>query len=130
MIVADASVILEVLLNTKAAQRIIERIFAEGESMHAPHVLDLEVAQVLRRYSATRELDPRRGQEALQDYLDFPIARYPHDVLLPRIWELRNNMTSYDAAYVALAEALNATLLTRDGALASAAGHHADVELI
>ena len=130
VIVVDASAILELLLNTEEAQRIVERILAEGETLHAPHLLDLEVAQVLCRYSAGGELDPQRGQEALQDFLDFPISRYPHDVFLPRIWELRNNMTAYDAAYVALAEALGAPFVTRDAALASSIGHHVHIELI
>jgi predicted nucleic acid-binding protein len=130
VIIVDASAILELLLNTEAAQRIVERILAEGETLHAPHLLDLEVAQVLRRYSAGGELDPQRGQEALRDFLEFPISRYPHDVFLPRIWELRNNMTAYDAAYVALAEALGAPFVTRDAALASSIGHHVHIELI
>jgi predicted nucleic acid-binding protein len=67
---------------------------------------------------------------ALIDLTDLPLRRYPHDLLLPRIWDLRNNLTAYDAAYVALAEALNAPLLTRDRRLATAAGHFAQVELV
>jgi len=94
--------------------------------MHAPHLIDVEVAQVIRRYAATRELDADRGRAALADLVDFPLRRYPHDLLLPRVWELRNNLTANDAVYVALA----APLLTRDKRLATAAGHHARVELV
>lgn len=130
MIVVDASAILEVLLNTPAAARVGERLFAAGETLHAPHLLDLEVAQVLRRYSASGELDPERGLQALEDLADLPLTRYPHDLFLPRIWELRHNVTAYDAAYLALAEALAAPLVTRDASLASAAGHAARIELV
>ena len=130
MIVVDASAILEVLLNTSAGPRVAERLFAAGETLHAPHLLDLEVAQVLRRFARSGELDPARGLQALGDLSDFPLTRYPHGVFLPRIWELRNNVTAYDAVYLALAEALEAPLVTRDAALATAAARSARVELI
>jgi predicted nucleic acid-binding protein len=119
MIVTDASVILEVLLGTATAQRIGERIFRPGETLHAPHVLDLEIAQVLRRYVLAGDITPQRGSQALEDLRDLPLTRYPHDILLPRIWQLRNNFTAYDGAYVALAESLGGPLVTRDRALAS-----------
>ena len=70
------------------------------------------------------------GLQALEDLVDFPLTRYPHDLFLLRIWELRHNVTAYDAAYIALAEALGAPLLTRDAALASAPGNRARTELI
>lgn len=130
MIVVDASALLEVLLNTSAGARVARRLFTANETLHAPHLLDLEIAQVLRRYALIGELDPTRGLQALEDLADFPLIRYPHDLLLPRIWELRHNITAYDAAYIALAEALAAPLVTRDASLASAAGHHAQIELI
>lgn len=130
MIVVDASALLEVLLNTSAAAGIANRLFADDETLHAPHLLDLEIAQVLRRYTAAGEMDPRRGQQALDDLADLPLVRYPHDLFLPRIWELRDNLTAYDAAYVALAEALAAPLLTRDAALASRGVHRARVDLM
>lgn len=130
MIVVDASAILEVLLNTPVAGRVGTRLFAAGETLHAPHLIDLEVAQVLRRYTTSGDLDPRRGLEALEDLLAFPLARYAHAVLLPRIWELRHTVTAYDGAYLALAEALAAPLLTRDARLASARGHAAHIELL
>jgi len=130
VIVVDASAVLEVLLRTPVGPRVAERLFGDDETLHAPHLLDLEVAQVLRRYSLAGQLDSARGLQALEDLAAFPLNRYPHDLFLARIWELRHNLTAYDAAYVALAEALAAPLLTRDAALASAAGHLAQIELI
>jgi predicted nucleic acid-binding protein len=130
MIVIDASALLEVLLRTPSAQAVEARLFEEPrQTLHAPHLIDVEVAQVLRRYAAMGEIDDRRGTEALADLADFPIRRYPHDVLLTRVWTLRNNFTAYDAVYVALAEALNARLLTRDQRLAAAVRRHVDIGL-
>jgi predicted nucleic acid-binding protein len=129
MIVVDASALLEVLLRTQAAPDVERRLFASGQTLHAPHLLDVEVAQVIRRYAANGDIDDDRGRAALSDLLDFPVRRYPHDVLLPRVWELRRNLTAYDAVYVALAEALDVPLLTRDRRLAGAAGHRARIEL-
>jgi predicted nucleic acid-binding protein len=130
VIVIDASAVLEVLLRTPAAEAVAGRLF-EGprETLHAPHLLDVEVARVLRRYAASGEIDAARGRAALADLADFPIRRYPHCLLLARIWDLRNNFTAYDAVYVALAEALEAPLLTRDRRLATAARRHVRVEL-
>jgi predicted nucleic acid-binding protein len=130
MIVVDASALLEVILRTRAAPDVERRLFASGQTLHAPHLLDVEVAQVIRRYAASGDIDGDRGRAALSDLLDFPVRRYPHDVLLPRVWELRNNLTAYDAVYVALAEALDVPLLTRDRRLTSAGGHRARVELV
>lgn len=130
MIVVDASALLEVLLRTSAAAAVERRLFDSGQTLYAPHLIDLEVAQVVRRYAATGELDVDRGREALADLAEFPLLRYPHDFLLPRIWELRSNLTAYDAVYVALAEVLGAPLLTRDRRLAAASDHHARVELV
>jgi predicted nucleic acid-binding protein len=129
VIVVDASALIEALLRTSAAAAVEARLFALGETLHAPHLLDVEVAQVIRRYAASGEIDAARGRQALDDLADFPLRRYPHDLLLPRIWGLRDNLTAYDAAYVALAEALDAPLLTRDRRLAAAAGHRARIEL-
>jgi len=105
-------------------------LFEEGETLHAPHLLDVEVAQVLRMYASAGLFGAERGVEALEDLADFPIARYPQQPFLPRIWELRHNVTAYDAAYLALAEALAAPLVTRDAKLASATGHQARIELM
>jgi len=130
VIVVDASALLEALLRTPAAKAVEDRLFAPGQTLHAPHLLDVEVAQVIRRYAANGDIDSACGRLALADLADLPLRRYPHDFLLPRIWDLRNDLTAYDAAYVALAEVLDAPLLTRDRRLAAAAGHRAQIELV
>ena len=130
MIVLDASAAVDWLAQTAAAQRIENRIFSRNQSLHAPELLDLEVAQVLRRLVREGALPASRAEGAIEDLLDLRITRYPHLVLLPRIWQLRHNLSAYDAAYVVLAEKLGATLLTRDAKLASAAGHSAIVEVV
>lgn len=130
MIVVDASALLEFLLNTPAAPRVAERLLTPGESLHAPHLIDLEVAQVLRRWERAGACPAARGTQALDDLADLPLTRYPHQMFMPRIWALRANASAYDAAYIALAEALDATLLTRDAALAGIPGHAAHVEVV
>ena len=130
MIVLDASATIELLLRTLSGRRIEERVFSPEESLHAPHLIDVEVAQVVRRYAAAGIITPRRGEDALQDLTDISLIRYSHTVLLERIWQLRNNFTAYDAAYLALAEALDAPLLTCDRKLASATSHRARVEVL
>ena len=129
MIVLDASGAVDWLLQTSAGRQIEKRIFSRAESLHAPHLLDLEVAQVLRRLVWETAVSARRAEEAIRDLLDLRVTRYPHFVLLPRIWQLRHNLSAYDAAYVALAEELGATFITRDARLAAASGHTARVEL-
>jgi predicted nucleic acid-binding protein len=129
VIVVDASALLEVLLRTDAADAVEARLFG-GDSLHAPHVLDVEVAQVLRRYERAGELTARRGGQALEDLAAFRIERYPHHPFLERIWSLRANATAYDACYLTLAEALDAPLLTRDRWLARVPGHEARVEIV
>jgi predicted nucleic acid-binding protein len=130
VIVPDASAVLEVLLCTPRADTVSRRLFDRRQTLHAPHLLHVEVAQVIRRYAANGEIDQERGRAALDDLADLPLRRYPHDFLLPRVWNLRHNLTAYDAVYVALAEALDAALVTRDQRLAVATGHHARVELV
>ena len=117
------------LLQTSVGERIEQRIYSAGESLHAPHLLELEVTQVLRRLVREGSVSASRANEAMQDLLDLRITRYPHFVLLPRIWQLRHNLSVYDAAYVVLAEKLGARLLTRDGRLAAARGHAASIEV-
>jgi predicted nucleic acid-binding protein len=130
MIVLDASAALEVLLRAAGNRQLVARTLTSAELLVAPHLLDLEVAHVLRRFVAGGELTAARAEQALADYDDLRIARYPHRPLLPRIWQLRENYTAYDAAYLALAEALGAPLVTCDRRLASAPGHRATVECI
>ena len=129
MIVLDASAAIDWLLQTAAGQRIERRIYSHHESLHAPHLLDLEVGQVLRRLVREGALSAQRAEQAIEDLLDLRIARYPHFLLLPRIWQLRHNLSAYAAAYVALAENLGARLLTRDARLASVSGLTAPIEL-
>jgi predicted nucleic acid-binding protein len=130
LIVVDASVLIDVLLDASGVAKVPERLFDPRETLHAPHLLDVEVAQVMRRYARVGEIDAGRGMQALEDLDDFPIARYPQHPFLARMWELRDNVTAYDAAYVALAEALGAPLVTRDSKLASSSGHDARIELV
>jgi predicted nucleic acid-binding protein len=126
LIVADASAVLEVLLNSPAAAEIARHLFADGESIHVPHLIDIEVLQVLRR-QARSDMSSVRAEKALLVYAGMDLNRYSHAILAPRIWELRHNWTAYDAAYIALAEALDAPLITRDRALVSSSGHRARV---
>lgn len=128
MIVLDASAAIEWLLQTAAGQRIETRIYSRGESLHAPHLLDLEVAQVLRRLVRETTVSAQRADQALHDLLNLRVTRYPHFIFLPYIWRLRHNLSAYDAAYVVLAEELGATLLTRDHRLASASSARVRIE--
>jgi predicted nucleic acid-binding protein len=130
VIVLDASAVLEWLLQTPRGLRVGRRILAGGESLHTPHLLDVEVTQALRRFVAVHGLSVSRAEEALQDLMDVRIHRYPHAPFLQRIWALRNNLTSYDALYVALAESLDAPMLTCDAKLAAAPKHRARIEVI
>jgi predicted nucleic acid-binding protein len=130
LIVLDASAGIELALRTEQGERLRRRITDTNETLHAPHLIDLEIAQALRRYERLRDLSPSDAETALQDFGDLPLERYPHDPLLPRIWELRRNATAYDASYLALAEALDATLLTSDSKMASLPGSRARVEVV
>jgi predicted nucleic acid-binding protein len=130
MIVLDASVVMELLLRTTRGNAANDRLRAGGFTLHAPHLLDLEVASVLRRLTAGGAFEEKRGTEGLVDLAAMPIHRYPHEFMLTRIWELRGNFTAYDAAYVALAEVLRAPLLTCDGRMARASGHRAQIEML
>jgi predicted nucleic acid-binding protein len=126
----DASAVLEFLLRTSAAKAVEGWLFDRSQTLHAPHLLDVEVAQVIRRFALLGDIDEPQARAALANLKDLRLHRYSHTFLMPRVWELRNNMTAYDATYVALAEALGAILLTRDRRLASAAGHRARIELV
>lgn len=98
--------------------------------MHAPHLLAVEVAQVVRRYASAGALSATRGAEALTDLADLDVVRHPHEPLLATMWRHRSNLTAYDAAYVALAETLDVPLVTLDGRITRAPGHRARVDLI
>jgi predicted nucleic acid-binding protein len=129
VIVIDASALVELVVGgTPRAARLAARI-AGSESLHAPYLIDLEVTSVLRRLEAQRMVSRALATRAIGDLLALDVTRYPHDVLVPRIWQLRGNLTAYDAAYVALAESLRAPLVTCDGQLAAAPGNRATIEL-
>ncbi|MFY9792792.1 MAG: type II toxin-antitoxin system VapC family toxin, partial [Candidatus Sulfotelmatobacter sp.] len=100
MIVLDASAAIDWLLQTDPGQRIENRIYSRGESLHAPHLLDLEVAQVLRRLVREASVSAERADQAIQDLLDLRLTRSPHFIFLPHIWQLRHNFSAYDAAYL------------------------------
>jgi predicted nucleic acid-binding protein len=129
MMVIDASVVVEMFLRSDAGVALEERILEGDDPLHAPHLLDVEVAHVLRRCAAHGDIDARHGREALADLASMSIERHGHHPLLERIWQLRHNLTAYDAAYLALAERLDAPLLTLDSRLASVAGDHTRIEL-
>jgi predicted nucleic acid-binding protein len=128
VIVLDASAAIGWLLQTGVGKQIEERIYSRGESLHAPHLLDLEVAQVMRRLVREGAVSAPRADQVIQDLLDLRVTRYPHFVFLPHIWR-RDNFSAYDAAYIALTEKLGAALVTRDARLASAAARLASIEL-
>lgn len=130
MIVLDASALLEILLQTPRANQLMERALQQSERMHAPQLLDIEITQVLRRLVRQKEITAARAEQALDDLAHLLIERHEHQALIPRIWQLRDSLTAYDGAYIALAEALDAPLLTCDAKLAGAHGHHATIELV
>lgn len=129
MIVLDASVVVEWLLGLPLAPQVAERIADPDEQIHVPHLLSVEVAQVIRRIDARGEIDDVRAAAALEDLADIDAVRHDHETLLPIVWQLRHNLTAYDAVYVALALALDAPLLTADARLA-AAPHGARVDVL
>jgi len=130
VIVIDASAMTEFLLQTPLGLKVESRLFRRDEEFHVPHLLDVEVGQVLHRLVRTRELSVDRAEEALADLADFDLRRHPHVDLLARVWELRDNLTAYDAVYVALAEALVSPLVTCDSPLGVSVGHTARIEVI
>jgi predicted nucleic acid-binding protein len=130
VIVIDASALVEVLLHSPQARAIEARFLNVPAEIKAPYLIDIEVAHAVRRLTALGRVGEREGGDALANLARFPLVRYPHEMLLPRIWGLRHSLTAYDATYVALAEALNAPLVTRDRRLAAATGHRAMIEVI
>ncbi len=130
MIVLDASAVVEVLRGTDAGGDVQRLTDADQEGAHIPYLCAVEVANVFRALVARGFVSPDRASGALQDLRVFPALRWPAEPLLPRIWQLRDNLTAYDAHYVALAEALGATLITRDMRLARTAPPGLDVHLV
>jgi predicted nucleic acid-binding protein len=130
VIVLDASAIVELLLGTNPGRAIAARIADPALGLHVPHLADIEVAQALRRYVREGALDAASAASALEDLRSLDLERHAHEPLLDRIWALRENLTAYDGAYVALAEALDTILLTCDGRLARAPGVARRVELV
>ena len=130
MIVLDASALLEILLRTPLAERLMDRALDASERMHAPHLLDVEVTQVLRRLVQRKEIAAARAEQALEDLAKLLIERHEHQSLVSRVWQLRDSISAYDGVYVALAQALGAPLLTCDAKLAGAHGHLATIELV
>jgi predicted nucleic acid-binding protein len=130
LIVLDASALLEILLRTKRSDPLLVRALDASERLHAPHLLDIEVTQVLRRLLQRKEITLARAEHAFDDLSNLVIERHEHRSLVPRVWQLRDSLTAYDAVYVALAEALDAPLLTCDAKLAGARGHQAVIELV
>lgn len=128
MLVVDTSAVLEAIVAVDPPTGLIERLAEDGD-LHAPHLIDVEVLHTLRRLNALGELSEERASDARADFRELAIVRYPHVGLGDRIWELRHNLTAYDAAFVALAEALGVSLVTSDRRLSEAPGHAAQVEL-
>lgn len=129
VLVVDASVLATALADD-GRDGDLTRARLRGNQLMAPELVDLEVASVLRRQVAAKAVETRRADLALNDLLAMPLQRASHRPLLGRCWELRDNLTVYDAAYVALAEALRVVLLTGDERLARAPGTRCPVEVL
>ena len=130
MIVLDASAVVELLLGGERAEKVLPWFEQAEGRIHAPGLLDVEVTQAFRRLVGAAALDARRGRAAVEILQELPVSRHPETLLLPRVWMLRHALTAYDAAYVALAEALGCTLVTFDGRLAGAPGLETEVVLL
>lgn len=133
MLVIDASATADLLLARPVAKKVARHIAEHDTDLHVPHLLDIEVVSAIRRVVASGDASRARGLDAVTDLLDLPLVRYPHEILVPRIWELRQNFSANDAAYLALAESLTESgvpLLTTDKRFARATRAHSDVELL
>jgi predicted nucleic acid-binding protein len=128
VLVVDTSAILEVLAAHDPTPGLVGRLTADSD-LHAPHLIDTELLHALRRMRVSRTISEERAADARSDLAELTIVRYPHHPLSDRVWDLRHNLTAYDATFVALAEVLSAPLLTCDARLASAPGHEAEIEL-
>lgn len=130
MIVVDASALLEFLLQTALGGRVEARLFRNEDELHAPHLVDVEVVQGLRRLVRAGEVPSGRADDAIADLGDLDLHRHPHLDLVGRAWKLRDNISAYDAMYVVLAEAIDAPIITCDGPLAKTPGHRARIEVV
>ena len=128
MIVVDTSAVLAVLAGHDPPPGLVERLADDGD-LHAPHLIDIEVLHALRRLNARGELADERATDARTDFRELALVRYPHLELSDRIWDMRHNLTAYDAAFVALAEALAVPLVTCDARLGASTGHSARIEV-
>ena len=128
MLIVDTSAVLEALVAREPPPALMARLADDGD-LHGPHLIDTEVLHALRRMSMSDDLTTERAADARSDFAELAIVRYPHEPLNDRVWELRHNLTAYDATFIALAETLAAPLITCDARLASAPGHDARIEL-
>lgn len=128
MIVVDTSAVIGVLAGQPRVARLVDRVIDDGD-LQAPHLIDVEFQHALRRLVVAGAINDDRAADARMDFADLTIVRYPHVSLADRMWELRHNVSAYDAAFLALAEALGAPLVTCDARLARAPGHAAAVEV-
>jgi predicted nucleic acid-binding protein len=130
VIVVDASAMLEFLLQTALGARVEARLLRDQDELHAPHLIDVEVLQALRRLVRMGEVSASRAEEVVADLSDLDLHRHAHLDLLTRAWKLRDNVSAYDAVYIALAEAMEAAIVTCDGPLAKAPGNRVRIELL
>jgi predicted nucleic acid-binding protein len=128
VLVVDTSAVLEALAARDPAPGLVERLAEDGD-LHAPHLIDTEILHALRRLTIGTLIGDDRAADARRDFAELTLVRYPHQPLSDRVWQLRHNLTAYDATFVALAEALDAPLVTCDARLASAPAHTARIEL-
>jgi predicted nucleic acid-binding protein len=131
MIVIDSSALLPGLLDRQRSHgALLREVLQRDDDLNAPHLLDLEMIQALRRLVRRAEITSEQAVAALDGLASLPLERYPHEAFIGRIWELRDSLSAYDAAYVALAEILGARLLTADRRLAAAPGVNCVVEVV
>ena len=123
MLVIDASAVVELLMATPSGFAIEDHVSGSGESLAAPQLIGVEVLHVLRRFNRAGGLTIERAEEALEEFGDLDITRYGHELLRPGIWRLRDSLSAYDAAYVALADLLSAPIVTCDRRLTRSGGH-------
>lgn len=128
LLVIDTSAAIAALTATDAAPGLLERLADDGD-LHTPHLIDTELLHALRRLVFRGELSDDRAADARTDVAALALTRYPHQPLSTRVWELRHNLTAYDATFVALAESLDVPLVTCDTRLAGASSHRAEIEL-